>query len=403
MREHLSMPLTEFFEKVYQETDYPAFHCGKRTGVMARQAVRRYIALMGNARMGDITSDTIARFVELYGRATATRYGRLIERLRHLAHYGTFPKCPNGSKPRTTLSESNGTLWNLYLTSYRPKKLRGGSKSTDKQYRVQLRHFALHLGHEPTLADLDEDVVSAFLAAHSPGRSPYTANKAYWCLMALWRHAAKKRLVDEFPTIPAMREPERIPRAWTTDELSRLMQACLREPGTIESVPAGKWWLALHLFCFTTGERISAALSLRSADVDLDRGEAMIPAEARKGKTRDMLYRLRPETVDAIRAIREPERELVFPWPLCIGSFYLHYKRLLKRAGLSTDRKSAPQKLRRSFASYVEAAGGNATAALAHSSRSIAVKSYLDPRICGGRNPSDLLPKIDLGGKDDAA
>jgi hypothetical protein len=39
------------------------------------------------------------------------------------------------------------------------------------------------------------------------------------------------------------------------------------------------------------------------------------------------------------------------------------------------------QKVRRTFASHIEAAGGNATQALSHTSRRVTEKSYIDPRI----------------------
>jgi integrase len=88
-------------------------------------------------------------------------------------------------------------------------------------------------------------------------------------------------------------------------------------------------------------------------------------------------------------------RRLLFPWPYSPSTLYNHYSRLLRRAGLPDDRKSKPQRMRRSFASHLEAAGGNATAALKHSSRKVTERAYLDPRIVGGQNHARLLPRID--------
>jgi hypothetical protein len=48
---------------------------------------------------------------------------------------------------------------------------------------------------------------------------------------------------------------------------------------------------------------------------------------------------------------------------------------------LPTDRSCKPQKMRRSHASHLKAAGGDATASLMHESDSTTRKSYLDPSI----------------------
>ena len=73
-------------------------------------------------------------------------------------------------------------------------------------------------------------------------------------------------------------------------------------------------------------------------------------------------------------------------------SFYNHYKRLLKLAGLPYEKqRSGLQKVRRTFASFIEAAGGNATAALAHTARSVTEKSYLDPRLIAAPPANEIL------------
>lgn len=99
------------------------------------------------------------------------------------------------------------------------------------------------------------------------------------------------------------------------------------------------------------------------------------------------------DTLAALERIREPARDLIFPWRLHRSTFYHHYRRLIERAGLSYTR-SGPQKMRRSFASHLEAAGGNATAALQHCNRSVTLKSYIDPRIVRPEAAWRKLPKI---------
>ena len=165
-------------------------------------------------------------------------------------------------------------------------------------------------------------------------------------------------------------------------------------PGKISGVPAGNWWVAIHLVWWDTGERTEATLALKWAWLDLDTGALDVQPEARKGRSKGMLYVLRPDTLATLRAMRSPERELIFPWPTSVSSFYGAYGRLLKLADLPSDRRCKPQKMRRSFASHVEANGGNATEALGHSARKVTVKSYLDPSICCKSPPNLLLPRI---------
>ena len=57
--------------------------------------------------------------------------------------------------------------------------------------------------------------------------------------------------------------------------------------------------------------------------------------------------------------------------------------------------------MRRSFASHLEAAGGNATDALQHSSRRVTKESYLDERIVKSEAPNrllfDIVPNVRTG------
>jgi hypothetical protein len=68
------------------------------------------------------------------------------------------------------------------------------------------------------------------------------------------------------------------------------------------------------------------------------------------------------------------------------------YTEILKRAGLPHDRKSKFHRMRRTVASFFEAAGANATALLGHSARSV-TEGYLDPRLVRTPQPSELLPR----------
>lgn len=291
-------------------------------------------------------------------------------------------------------------LWELFSASYRLRKLRGRAGETARQYRIQLNHFRRYLQREAAVADLTDDTLAEFLdwlAVDGGGRAAPTVNKAYWCLVALWRHAHDLGIVRRRPTLEPIDEPDQIPIAWLLDELRSLLATCSVVPGKIAELPARLWWLGLHWVIWSTGERIGAALAVKLSDANLDRGEILVPAISRKGKRKPKLYKLLPQAVEILRQLLAcaPDRELLFPFPHNPATLYNRYKRILRAAGLPTDRKCKFHRLRKSFASHLEAAGGNATEALDHDSRRTTKRSYLDPRICGGENPATRLPRIE--------
>jgi integrase len=215
-------------------------------------------------------------------------------------------------------------------------------------------------------------------------------------LRAFWNWCAKKGIVELFPTIEDFPEPQSIPEAYDQEEFQRLIAATKLMQGEVMGLKASEWWYALHLVAFDSGERSSALLNLRWAHYDEGDATLAVPAEIRKGGRKPMLYRLKPSTVKALRRLQRPGAKIVFPWPGHIGTFYNHYRKLLDLAGLPyVSHKSGLQKVRRTFASHIEAAGGNATQALSHTSRRVTEKSYIDPRIAKEPSHNDLL--FDVG------
>lgn len=262
---------------------------------------------------------------------------------------------------------------------YYPTRLLGRSPRTLVLYRTSIALFSRFLGRDATLDDLTDVTVGKHLAALlEAGRRPAGVNKERDQLLAIWRFAARKKLVAEFPEIRRLPEPESPPRAWTMDELYRLRISCNYVPGTYEGVPANLWWLALHEVLWTTGERITAVMK-STWDCYQD-GVLTFPAEFRKGRQKANVCQLPRTCRDALEAIREPKRKLIFCWPYVDVYLYRIYHRILERAGLDTGRKSKFHRMRKSHATYVKLAGGNPTASLLHSSAEI-TEAYLDPRM----------------------
>ena len=275
--------------------------------------------------------------------------------------------------------------------SYRRNRLRGCSPNTTRRYYGTFRAFGRHLGHEPTLDDLnDNDVPDFCWTVVESGRSSATGRKHGLQLCALWRFACRQGILKKWPECEIPKNPERSPIAWTRSELRRLFETCQNQTGWIDGVQAAGWWQALHAVIWDTGERITAVLSIDWHNVDLDDGWLLIGAEHRKGRMRDKTWKLHADTVALLRSIIQPEREKVFPFPYNPATLWNRYDALLKSAGLPHDRKHKFHCLRKSVGSYFEAAGGNAMLLLDHSSRKVTM-AYLDPRIVKTVQASDVL------------
>jgi integrase len=298
--------------------------------------------------------------------------------------------------------EAGISLMTFFEEQYIPLRLRTRSARTVTLYRSSIRTFAKFLGRDPELSDLTDLTVSRHLMKlRERGLAAHSIEKERCQLLAIWRFACRKGHVQIWPDVPAEAKPDRVPQAWTQDELRRLFDAIRQEPGKIAGVTAADWWRVLHLLAWDTGERITALMSLRWAWLNPADRTVMVPAEVRKGRRKDRLFQLAPDTVAAIEAIRLPKRALVLPWPYAPTYLWKRYEPILKRAGLPCDRRSKFHRMRRSVASHFEVAGGNATELLGHSTRRVTLEHYLDPRIVKPKQAAELLFRPSLLGSDE--
>lgn len=298
-------------------------------------------------------------------------------------------------------------LLDFFERTYAPLKLGAGAESTRKKFRQSIALLERILGRPPVLSDLTDDLVAAACNLKiQNGRSPATANGVRGKLNALWTLAAKRRLIDSYPTMPRMKEYHRVPTAWTQNQLSRLWAACREQPGEIAGIPASDWWSNLHGVIWDSGVRIGAVVAILKGKpkltglewerVDLHERTIMVIAEHQKHKG-DQRFSLHADTAGSLDKQRPRHDRWVFPWPWCEATLYGHYKRILKRADLPCGRRDKFHRMRRSVASWYEAAGGNATDLLGHSARKVTM-CYLDPLIVGPKGPADVLFRVGASG-----
>ena len=264
------------------------------------------------------------------------------------------------------------------------------SPQTGQLYRLALRQFAAAIGHSPpTLDDLTDDAVIA-LEKHLHGRSVSTINHTTKRIKSLWRWCHSRGLVATCPTMERLKEPEPYRRAWSAQEMRQLLAACSRMTGEYHGIPASQWWRVWHLVQWDTGERTGAMLALRWAwftGIALD-----IPGDARKGG-KHAFYLMSEQTAAELRQFKKPARDLIFPHG-CTQTFYNHYTKLLKLAGLPTSRRHKPQRVRRSHLTYWHLAGQDAQQRAQHASGDTTIRHYLDETLLPQVDPSTVLPSI---------
>ncbi len=104
-----------------------------------------------------------------------------------------------------------------------------------------------------------------------------------------------------------------------------------------------------------------------------------------------MKHALPPDACTLLKCLQRKSDDLVLPWHLTQPSLFDHFGMILKRAGLPHGRRDKFQRLRRMVASFLTAAGGNASLCLGPSSQQITQQNYLDPVISGVKGPAALL------------
>lgn len=279
------------------------------------------------------------------------------------------------------------------LDRYRTRKLLGAAAGTEGKFRRAIVALGVLVGRLPTVADLTDDNIADLVASViRKGRSAYTANDYRSKLVALWTFAAKRRWAATFPDVDRVATEARNPVAWTREELARVVAATRHAGGSIGGVPGAVWFRALILVLWDTGERIGAIL--RAERSQLCGATLIVLAAHRKGKTRDMVYTLHPDTVAAIEAMGTTAG-LLFPRECHKETIANRWRACLRAEGLPFDRQHMFHCMRRSVASHAKAAGGDATALLDHSSSAITQASYIDRRIVAPARAVDILFRPD--------
>jgi len=283
------------------------------------------------------------------------------------------------------------TLISVLCDFYAP--LRSLSQKSVQNYQFTIKAFGDFLGHEPRLDDLDELTVARFLSQRCKEKAVATAAKDRAQLRAIHEFSARRKLCDHWPQYPPVRVPERVPEAWFEGEMRRLLEAASLERTVLDGIPGGLWWRAILLLAYDTAERASALTRLRWRNVR--ENAVLFLAEDRKGGRRDVLREIGADTLAALEAIRGSRSgdDHVFPWPRSKSYLWRRLEIILERAGLPHGRRDKFHRIRRTTASYFEAAGGSAQRLLDHADPAT-TRKYLDPRIVCSQAAPGMIPRV---------
>lgn len=281
------------------------------------------------------------------------------------------------------------------LGEYLANNPRIKSKGTERLLRYALAHFGRYLDKSVEAVDFTDRNLVGFMRYRRGdtvrGRQIAEATLEHEAakLAALGKYAAHLGLVPPLRFTVSHQKPG-TPKAMLDHQIRNLFRAALSAKHSIGGVPENIFFPAVFAIIWDTGERIGAIHKLERRDIDLERLE--LTFRFRKGgHDRETTRPIRPSTARAIArliAANPTDRPLA---PVIATSLYHHLNRIIAAAGIPQDRRLKFHALRKSHASYYKAAGGDATASLGHSSDAVTLKHYIDPKIAGGKTPTQLL------------
>lgn len=285
------------------------------------------------------------------------------------------------------------TLLTFCTEAYLPTRL-GMAKTSSEQLKIAARIYNV------SLRELDELDLARRLVAYSKDHAPSTVNSKRRMILTLWAAAADVDLCrpPSRKRVPRAKEPRRLPWAWTTTELERLVSVCRSVRGTLGNIPSRTWWPSVVLTIYYTGMRISSLLSIATEDLSLAERYAIVRAEADKSNM-DRFYALGDSATASIAGHFCPHRERAFPWPYGRRQLFYRFRTIVTAAGLKSRKTMGLfHQLRRSNLSYTAACGGIELAQrqAGHASPATTVRHYIDPRIAKQKSAVDVLPELDL-------
>jgi len=245
-----------------------------------------------------------------------------------------------------------------------------------EQIAVVVRSFDRHLGHAARFDDLTADAVNSWLSSlRVGGLAPGTRHSRRRVILTLWQAAADRDMVSEprRRLIAQPRRRDRLVRAWSEDEVCRLLVAAEQLSGPLGAtgIDAGLYWSSYVRAAWDTGLRGCDLRSLERGWIS-PTGRLQIVQHKTGGR---LTVALRRSTLDAIARSFPPDRRLIWPRWCCLRYWRVQARRLVRSAGLI----GSLGQLRAASGTAVERAHPGRGHEHLGNSRRVFERHYLDP------------------------
>jgi hypothetical protein len=230
---------------------------------------------------------------------------------------------------------------------------------------------------------LEDSVCNRWLLGAAPSQSTTRSNYRRMGL-TLWRAALDLQLATHrIGRVARVKCRVAPPVAWSASELSRLLSHAEQMTGVFRAsgCPQSLFWRGWILTGYETGVRFRDLHYLQANQM---RDCRLWVVQHKTGRPLGKQLSANCQSVLCDLAKLSTDGSL-FRWALSRKHVFLHFRKLVKDAGLAGSSKF----LRRSGATAVEMASpGAASKFLGHLSPGLAAKHYLDPTLLAERQPS---------------
>lgn len=301
------------------------------------------------------------------------------------AAMGSGPKKPISPEKRERMRLRGTTLASYARDHFFPERNHNPTGATALLTCNALARLAECYGREITLRESTAGMMNDFrnwMARQiSAGTTygPVTANKHLRHLRSLLNHAARNRLIRRVPPINFIAEPDHDVEAWNPHELELIEEQARQQVGMVGDVPAALFWTAWALVAEKIGCRITAQMLTRRRDYD-PVGRILLLRRSTQKQKKDQRVALTPRAAEAVEKLlaAHAHEEIFGSWPydppLKSGThkwkvLAKHFEdQLVTPAGLKLNKGVKTRQFRRSAATIVHEAGGNAQELLGHAS-----------------------------------
>lgn len=259
------------------------------------------------------------------------------------------------------------------------------SPSSLAQYHSAVSCLGRFLGRPATNADLSDDTINRWLLSLESRLSGATRKSRRTHIMALWRSATRLGVAQPPGEIRRVKVPPRVPRAWTVEEMRRLLASVGKVKSTVGiGLPLSKKLELLIRLGWDSGARWGDVRTFKHQDLSDD---GILPFVQHK-TSRLHVAKFHQSTMNALGEFRS--RSWLADWEYTHEYFRIAFGWLVKAAGVQGSFKW----IRRSSGTNVEQHYPGAGAAHLGHGPTIAVNHYFDARLIARTRPmpEDLGP-----------